>query len=427
MIQKFESDILVNTMNKTIREIAQFFDHLLTCNEVITHVAFDSRNVKIGSLFFALSGEKVDGHHFLEEVAKKGAVAAVVSSAYQGPNFGMDLIPVLDVKQALQDLAREVFKEKTPLVIGVTGTVGKTTAKEFIAGVLSEKFRVAKNPGSMNSQVGLPLTVLNWDGKDEILVLEMGMSEKGEITRLTEIAPPQLGVLTKLSLVHSAFFDGIEGIAEAKCELFKSSQIRHAFLNCDTAEFEAVQSIDTEKTWFEKCTLKAPFTEPQLLENLGAAVAIARHLGMAEEEIIRGIQKLKPFDHRGEKIEKKGVLFIDDSYNASPVASKAAFRSMPAGKKRFAIFGAMKELGAFEEVSHREVAECAFPIIDELLCVGKECQPMVDFFKQKGKPAMLFEAKERAAKHLKEIMNEGDVVLIKGSNSFKLWTILEGI
>lgn len=414
-------------MKKTIRQISQFFGFLSNLERMVTHVAFDSRQVREGTLFFALTGEKVDGHRFLEEVAIKGAIAAVVSQGYSGPGFGMELIPVSDVKKALQSLAREVFKDKNPLVIGVTGTVGKTTAKEFIADVLSEKFRVAKNPGSMNSQVGLPLTILNWEGNDEILVLEMGMSQKGELSRLIEIAPPDLCVLTKISLAHSAFFNDLEGLAEAKCELFQSKKIKQAFLNQDTARFKAVQTIQSPKTWFSECTLKAPFSEPQLLENLGAAVSIAKYLGMNEEEILRGIQKLKPFKHRGEKIEKKGVLFIDDSYNASPVAAKAAFKSMPEGKKRLALFGAMKELGAFEKESHLEVAECAFPIIDELLCVGKECQPMVDLFKKKGKSAKLFASKEEATKHLKDIMEAGDVVLIKGSNSFKLWTVLEEI
>lgn len=414
-------------MRKSISKIAEFLGSLANRDGIVTHAAFDSREVKEGTLFFALVGEKVDGHQFLQEVAEKGGVAAVVSKEYSGPNFGMELIPVSDVRKALQDLAREVFKGRNPLVIGVTGTVGKTTAKEFIAGVLSEKFQVAKNPGSMNSQVGLPLTILNWKGNDEIFVLEMGMSEKGELSRLVEITPPELCVLTKISLAHSAFFNDLEGIAEAKCELFKSEKIKHAFLNQDTAEFKAVQKIQAPKTWFGECTMKAPFSEPQLLENLGAAVSIARYLGMTREQILEGIQKLKPFKHRMEKIEKKGVLFIDDSYNASPLAAKAALKSMPEGKKRLALFGAMKELGAFEKESHIEVAECAFPIIDELLCVGKECQPMVDLFKKQGKSAKLFGSKEEATKHLKEIMEVGDVVLIKGSNSFKLWTVLEEI
>ena len=156
--------------------------------EIVVHVSFDSRMVQKGTLFFALTGEKVDGHSFLEEVASKGAIAAIVSESYRGSNYGLVLIFVPDVKKALQDLAEHVFREKSPLVIGVTGTVGKTTTKEFLAGLLGKKFRVMKTPGSMNSQVGLPLTVLNWEGQEEIVILEMGMSEKGEIKRLVEIA-----------------------------------------------------------------------------------------------------------------------------------------------------------------------------------------------------------------------------------------------
>lgn len=409
-------------MHKSTEDIGQFFRE-----KKIAHVAFDSRKVKQGTLFFALTGEKVDGHTFLEEVARQGAVAAVVSKDYQGADFGMELFPVEDVRKALQSLARDIFQEKRPFVIGVTGTVGKTTAKEFIAGILSEKFRVGKSMGSQNSQVSLPLTVLNWEGKDEILVLEMGMSEKGELSRLTEIASPDLGVLTKVSLAHSEFFEDIEGIAEAKCELFTSKRMKEAFINRDAKDFKAVQKLKMPITWFEAATIPSPFTEPQLLENLGAAVAIARHLGMSEEEIERGAQKLKPFTHRGERIEKKGVLFIDDAYNASPVAMKAALKSMPQGKKRIALLGGMKELGAYEEESHREVGKCALPLLDELLCVGKECQVMVDLFKKEGKRATLFETKEEAAAHLKTIMEEGDVVLLKGSNSFQLWTTLEDL
>ncbi|MCP5505764.1 MAG: hypothetical protein H7A38_02650 [Chlamydiales bacterium] len=414
-------------MHQSIQEIAALLSEKNKSQKILSHVAFDSRKVKPGTLFFALKGEKVDGHSFLEEVARQGALAAVVSRTYQGPNFGMELIPADDVRQALQHLARVAIQKKPPLVIGVTGTVGKTTAKEFIAGILSERFRVGKSVGSQNSQVSLPLTVLNWEGKDEILVLEMGMSEKGELSRLVTISPPDLAVLTKVSLAHSEFFDDLEGIAAAKCELFTSSKLGHAFINRDAKEFKAVKQVKGPITWFEAATIPAPFQEPQLLENLGAAVAIARHLGMTEEEIERGAQKLKPFTHRGERIEKKGVLFIDDAYNASPVAMKAALRSMPKGKKQIALLGGMKELGAYEEVSHREVAECALPLLDELLCVGKECQVMVDLFKKEGKRATLFETKEEATAHLKEMMEEGDVCLLKGSNSFQLWTVLKDI
>lgn len=408
-----------------VKEISRFFGSFSDLERVVRYATCDSRQVKKGTLFFALAGERSDGHFFLEEVSKKGGEVAVVSQEYKGASFGLELIFVPDVRQGLQSLAREVLQRKKPLVIGVTGTVGKTTTKEFISGILDPTFRVGKNEGSMNSQIGLPLTLLNWEGQDDILVLEMGMSKRGELARLVEIASPELGVLTKISLAHAAFFTDIEEIAQEKCELFTSKKIKHAFLNRDTMQFKAVRNIQTSKTWFEKWGLHAPFSAGQLLENLGAAVSVARYLGMTEEVISQRIQTLKPCSHRGEKIVKQGVLFIDDSYNASPASATAAFESMPKGKKRLALFGAMKELGSFEELSHLKVAKSALPIIDELLCLGKECQPMVDLFKKKGKKVNLFDSKEEAIKHLKRVIESGDIVLLKGSNSFKLWTVLE--
>ncbi|MCB1115905.1 MAG: hypothetical protein KDK71_05480 [Chlamydiia bacterium] len=414
-------------MDLSIQAIAQFFQQSISDERIVTSFTFDSRAVKKGSLFFALKGEKVDGHTFLEEIAKKGAFAAVVSENYRGNNFGMVLIFVDDVKQGLQALARHFFRLKAPLVIGVTGTVGKTTTKEFIAEILSEKFRVEKTVGSQNSQVSLPLTLLNWKGEDEILVLEMGMSQKGELARLVEIAPPDIGVLTKISLAHAAFFSHLDEIAEEKCTLFQSKKMTRAFVHQSAQVFQAAQNISAPITWFDQESFPAPFTEPHLLENLGAAIAIARHLGMTDGDIARGAKKLKPFKHRGEKIEKKGALFIDDSYNASPASMKAALNALPQGKRRMALFGAMKELGTFEKESHLSVAKHALPLIDTLLCIGKECQVMVDLFQEEGKEALFFETKKEAANYLKQQVERGDVVLLKGSNSFALWTVLEEI
>lgn len=416
-------------MEKSLKEIGIFFGHRTSKEDVATHAACDSRKAQKGTLFFALSGEKVDGHMFLKEVAAKGGVGAVVSEGYRGESYGMELFRTADVKKALQDYAKEVFKGRNQLVIGVTGTVGKTTTKEFLATLLEEKFRVEKNLGSMNSQIGLPLTLLNSDGQGEIIVLEMGMSQKGELSRLVEIAPPHLGVLTKLTLVHSAFFKSLEEIAEAKCELFTSSKIERGFFHLETAPFKAVQNLNILKTWFPmpKGVFPQPFKESHLLENFLGAASVAHYLGLSQEEIERGAKKLKLPEHRFQKVEKKGVLFIDDSYNASPEAAKAAFSNLPKGKKQIAVFGGMKELGDFEEESHRALAEHALPLIDHLICIGKECLPMVEVFKKGGKPVDFFTEKESAGIRLKEVMKEGDVVLLKGSNSSRLWTLLEEI
>lgn len=419
-------------MRKKLKEIGFFFGKKIKRDDVIVHATFDSRKVQRGGLFFALKGETVDGHAFLHQVAQKGAAAAIVSEDYQGEAHGLVLIPVPDVRKALQSLAKDVFAEKSPLVVGVTGTVGKTTTKEFLATILAEKFRVMKTIGSQNSQVTLPLTVLNWEGQEEILVLEMGMSEKGEITRLVDVAPPHLGVLTQVTLAHAAFFKGIDEIAEAKCELFASRKMERGFFHHVTRAFPAVQQLDIPKTWFGRdagdvtlSDVASPFSESHFQENFLAAASVAFHLGMTREEIEAGAKKLKPFDHRFEKVKKGGILFVDDSYNASPAAMEAALSSLPNGKRRVALLGAMKELGVFEEKCHKEVGEAASTALDHLICFGKECLPMVEAFKKGGKKAEHFKEKEEAVKRLKEIAEEGDVVLLKGSNSLKLWTALE--
>lgn len=421
-------------MRKKLKEIGTYFGKRLSNDDVVVHVAFDSRQVQRGSLFFALKGEKVDGHQFLEEAFDKGAIAAVVSDGYQGENCGLILIRVPDVLRALQDLAQMVLSEKSPLIIGVTGTVGKTTTKEFLATILSNKFRVMKTLGSMNSQVSLPAALLNWEGQEEILVLEMGMSQEGELARLVEIAPPHLGVLTKVTLAHSAFFESIDAIAAAKCELFGSKNMKRGFFHLETEDFSAVRALDLTKTWFHREDLRAdvtlsditsPFEETHFQENFLAAASVAFHLGMTREEIEAGSKKLVAAKSRFQKIQRGGALFIDDSYNASPEAVKMALSNLPDGKRKIAFLGGMKELGTFEESSHREVAEHALPLLDYLICIGKECLPMVDVFKKGGKTVEYFEEKKLAVKRLKELVEEGDVILLKGSNSLKLWTALE--
>ena len=336
------------------------------------------------------------------------------------------------LKKALQSLAKDVFSENSSLVIGVTGTVGKTTTKEFLATLLSEKFRVMKTLKSQNSQVGLPLTLLNWEGQEEICVLEMGMSQKGELSKLVDVAPPHLGILTKVTLAHSAFFEGLEEIAEAKCELFSSREIERGFFNQSTRSFSAVQRLKIPKTWFGidegDVTLKNlsfPMTERHFQENFLAAASVALHLGMTPDAIEAGAKKLKPFDHRFEKVKKKGALFIDDSYNASPEAMKAALSSLPKGRKVVGFLGTMKELGKFEEVSHKEVGQHAQGLLDHLICIGEESLPMAEAFQAGGKPAEHFKDKNEATARLKEVVQEGDVVLIKGSSSLKLWTAIE--
>src|ERR1700722_5387741 len=185
------------------RPLAWFAETLETpcaSNKIIREAEIDSRKVQEGQLFFALKGKKFDGHLFLKDVAGRGAAAAVVSSDYKGESYGLPLLKVECPTAALQKLAKREREERKIRVIAVTGSVGKTTTKEFLADLLKVKFRTAKTPGNSNSQVGIPLSILNSHGDEELFVMEMGMSEPNEIERLVEIAPPYLALITRVGL-----------------------------------------------------------------------------------------------------------------------------------------------------------------------------------------------------------------------------------
>lgn len=374
----------------------------------VTGYQIDSRLVTQGNLFFAIKGEKNDGHDFLLEVQKKGAFGAVVDRGYEGPDFGLQIFRVDDVGNALRNLAKKSLDSESIQVIGVTGSVGKTTTKDFIATLLEGRFRVHKTFDSQNSKLTLPLTVLNRPSDAEILVLEMGMSEMGDIARLVEIAPPNIAVLTKVGLAHAAYFPGgIEEIKKGKLQIFSSPKTELAIVDRDYS-LRCKKEIFSEHDW-------QVFKEAHLNHNFAAAVKVARYFGMSDQEIEARIPLLKLPKMRFERSEKNGILFINDAYNANPESMKAALNSLQAmqARKKIAALGSMKELGKFSENGHREIGELALSIADELLVLGDEWQH--------GKR---FDTHETLALYLKELMREGDVVLIKGSRSVGMEKVL---
>ncbi len=413
----------------------------------------DSRDVLPGDLFFALKGEKVDGHTYLKEIADKGAIGAIVSKDYSGEAFGLTLIPVEDVLASLHRLARTVHSFRKIRVVGVTGSVGKTTTKEFIATLLEGKFRVAKTPGNANSQVGVPLSILNSAGDEEVFVMEMGMSLPGELAKLVAISPPEVAIVTKIALSHAAFFPGgLEEIAAEKMEIFSHPSTKMGILNQDAAGYSSAGKGSCLKMTYgfhgnchfllcregshyfvqegeERTDLFVlPFSASHLLENFIGAYAVARGVGMQASEIISQVGKLSVFKRRFERVEQKGIVFINDSYNANPTSMVAALTNLPVpreGGKRIAVLGAMKELGDHAEQGHLDVAKVALENVDHLLCFGEECLTMVSTFEKEGKPVEYFEQFEDLRRRVFELAAVGDVVLLKGSNSKKLWLILE--
>lgn len=416
----------------------------------------DTRLLQPGDLFFALPGERTDGHNFLEQASALGAVAAVVSSRYRGPDFGLTLIQTPDVLKALQGLAKQVIALSSSQIIAITGSVGKTTTKEFASAILKRKFRVGQTPGNSNSQIGLPLAILNHTtGDEDVLVLEMGLTVQGHIKALVEIAPPDIAIITTTALVHAQNFDSLDAIGCAKAEIFSHSKTRlgilhHGIVNmheicqigsCYKVSFsasspEADYYLDDSEKGMQIsgqrfspvtiCPLKLPARHNR--HNFLAAAIAAKHMGMTWAEIEEAVNDLALPERRMELVEKQGVFFVNDSYNASELSVKAALESLPAPRekgKKVAVLGEMLELGKFSGQCHRSVGEHALNFVDAVVCYGEHCRPIVDVWQAAGRPAYLADTQDQLFKHVKELVGAGDVVLLKGSRSKGMWKILD--
>ncbi|NDD57950.1 MAG: UDP-N-acetylmuramoyl-tripeptide--D-alanyl-D-alanine ligase [Chlamydiae bacterium] len=447
-------------LKRTLTDLSLILDCDIQDDRIIEGYTVDSREVKTGFVFFALRGSKVDGHDFLIDSFHRGAIAAVVDSSFKENFPGHVLLRVNNPLEALQGLAKRELKRQSKRIVGITGSVGKTTTKEFCYQLLSSKFKVFRTPGNANSQIGLPLSVLNRGEFDEdILVLEMGMSSNGHISKLVSIAPPELAVITKIAPAHIEFFsDGLEGIAAAKSEILTSSKTSKAIINWQARSFLAVSKTgNMEKRYFflrntllnhnihswleeengdqryvnqeEKSPLfSMPFEAKHLQENLLAAIEVARYFGCSWEEILSKVRTLSLPENRFERIEKNGIIYIKDCYNANPESMMAALQSLPKpkpGGKVYAALGWMAELGIFSELYHEKVGDFAASYVDVLYCLGKECENTKIAFEKKGGVAKHFFDLELMKKELRESLKEGDVVLIKASNIVQLSKILD--
>lgn len=441
---------------RTLKQFGLLLSSNLKFDLVLTGFSCNSQAVIPGNLFFALGGAKTDGHAHLEEAAQKGAVAAVVRADYNGPAFGMYLVKVKDPLEALQQAGSLLAAASQAKVVAITGSVGKTTTKEFTAQLLKQKYKVFATPGNNNSQIGIPLALLNGlEGDEEVMVVEMGMTEKGNIKRLTEILPPDVAILTAVELVHAANFDSLSEIAEAKSEIFSHPRTKIGFLNHELKDFEKISKVGAcPKLSFsvvsscadyylddqsEQLKIEEKESDPVELgsflllgrhnrKNLLSSIACARFFGVEWEAIRAALPNLELPERRLEVVQRKGVIFINDSYNASPVSLKAALDTLPRPRgsgKRIAVVGEMLELGKFSRQCHREVAEAALEKVDRMLCLGNECREMCDCWVSAGRDAELFSSRADLVAKLREIVSEDDVVLLKGSRANLLWKVLE--
>src|SRR5437899_4209449 len=391
-------------------------------NVIAQRYSIDSRTIQPGDLFFAVKGERLDGHDFVEQAFSKGAVAAVVRKDQLGKYLvNTPLLQVDDTLVALQTLAAAVRRLWGKSLIGVTGSTGKTTTKEAIAHVLSSRFRVLKSEGNFNNHFGLPLQLLRLEREHDVAVIEMGMSHAGEIAALAKIAQPEIGVVTLVGPVHMEFFSGLADVARAKYELIAALPPGGvAVLNADDAyvsqfgrdfhgkvvtfgvrqaadvRAESVEPRGEKGTVFtavsgeERALLKLPLIGLHNVYNALAAIAVGWERGIALAEAAAALADLEPYDKRGQVLHIAGATVINDCYNSNPQALKSmvdALAAMPA-KRRIVVAGEMLELGSAGDELHRECGRyIAQQKIDFLLGVRGSAQTMVAAAQQAGMAA----------------------------------------
>jgi len=452
----------------TLREVAEATggEILGGGNPIIGGVSVDSRLVLRGDLFVALPGERVDGHQFLPQARDRGAVAALVSR--RDLTTDLPLVLVEDTTRALGDLAAW-YRSRFPVtVVGVTGSVGKTTTKDMIAGVLGVHFSVLKTEGNYNTEIGLPLTLFRLRAGHSMAVLEMAMRGMGQIARLAEIARPRIGVITTVTESHLELLGSMENILKAKAELVEAlpadgvavlsydnpalrglgarlraegKQVVFFGFSADcpvrAADVRILGADGTEFTLYidgeGRRQAKIPLAGRHQVHNALAAAAVGHLCELELEDIVEGLRRFDTTGMRMEVIEGKGITLVNDAYNASPTSTKAALKTVAAmhSSRTIVVLGPMLELGAEAVERHREVGRlCAELDVDYLFTVGGLALGIAEGALAAGLPAdriASFQDNWSCLETVAGLIQTGDVVLIKGSRAAKMEEIVEGL
>ncbi|MFA5689421.1 MAG: Mur ligase family protein [Kiritimatiellales bacterium] len=389
----------------------------------ITGVSHDTRTLDSGAVYIALRGAVHDGHDFIPAAVERGAVALVVEKEI--PSAAVPQLIVPDSLTALRKLAAGVRTTWNGTVIGITGSAGKTTVKEMIAAVLSQKGRVSKTPGNWNNEIGLPLSMLAAERDSDFFVFELGMNHAGEIAVLASLLQPDWAVITDIGKAHIEFFDSVEAIATEKASLLKFA--KNALLDETSEWFELLKQNTAGKiSMFSDEVFEFSISVPgeHMIRNARRAVALARGLGFSAAEIQRGLDAFVPADKRWERAEISGVVFINDAYNANPLSMRAAlttFAGLPVAGKKVAVVGAMRELGAASDAEHRELGALIDSLnFDCVITIGSAGAKIVC-------RSCAGLSKEAAAEMLAGILNPGDAVFFKASRGEQLETLVEGL
>lgn len=415
----------------------------------VAGIEIDSRKIAADYLFIPIKGAKVDGHDFIPQVMKAGALCTL--SEHELPDADFPYILVDSCEQAMKDLA-EFYRDSLDIkVVGITGSVGKTSTKEMIASVLEQKYKVWKTAGNFNNEIGLPLTIFGIREEHEIAVLEMGINHFGEMHRLAKMAKPDICVITNIGWCHLEALGDRDGILKAKTEVFDHLQPEATvILNGDDDKLSTVREVQGRSPLFFGCSdTMTCYADP--VQNLGlkgtsltihlpgkvlnatvhipgshmvynalAGALVGHTLGLTADEIAAGIEKLVPVSGRNNMVETDTFTIIDDCYNANPVSMKASLDVLSYALGRtVAILGDMGELGETEKELHREVGIYAGERnLSLICCVGPLSESMAEGARStaKGSTILHFPDKQELLFALPSLLKKGDTILIKASH-----------
>lgn len=431
--------------------------------ELVQRVCTDSRNVQQGDLFFALQGEKFDGHDFVEQVIRKGAIGVVVQRdrAPASAN-GCAVIAVQDTRAALGQFAGRYRRDFVTPIVAIGGSNGKTTTKELVASVLRQRLPIVWSEASFNNDIGVPLTLLKLENWHEAAVLEVGTNHPGELAPLVRMIQPKYGVITSIGREHLEFFHDVEGVAQeegwlaellpADGKLFLSGDcrwtrriaertqaavVRAGFSDANDWRVQSPKVDETGITFWLQAP-KIEFSGEYRINLLGRhhvlnaayAIAVGAELGLSREQIERGLAACQAAKMRLQLWEFGGVRVLDDCYNAnadSMIAALQTLQELPCKGRRVAVLGDMAEQGAHSKVAHEEVGRQVAELgIGQLFAIGKMAPVMARAAREAGmNRVMEFADVDTAAAAVKSFLKNGDLMLLKASRSMRLERVAE--
>lgn len=420
-------------------------------------ISIDSRTIEKGDIFLAIKGERYDGHSFVAEALRKGAIGAIVSRKMEESNKESSIIYIGDTVKALKDIAHFHRKKFEIPIVAIAGSNGKTTTKDMLSEIFSQRMKVLSSEKSFNNEIGVPLTLLRLSAEHQIAVMEIEMNNLGGIACLAALSQPRVGIITNTGHAHLKFFNSLDEIAASRSELLEAiGEDGTSIVNVDDAKKElflqkakgriVTFGIEEQADFQGKITKDSGWTTSFMLNdaveiklsvpghgnlyNALAAAATAAVFGMSLEEIKSGIEKFNSSPMRMEVLSKGALRIINDTYNANPESMKMAINvlaNVPTRGRRVAVLGDMLELGVWSNIAHRDIGRLlASSPIDVLMAVGSEAAYIAEEVSDSGgKEVFIWDTTEEAEKKIARIIKSDDLVLVKGSRVLQMEKIID--